>query len=314
MIRLKLYKNLLDKLSITRSSLDYFAATAPNRYKVYTIPKRSSGVRVIAHPSVRLKETQRALVSFLEGIFLSHHASFAYKKETSIKDNALQHINSRYLLKMDFSDFFNSITPEMLFGSCNNRGIQLSLAEKRLLSQLVFWNKRKSYKDNFVLSVGAPSSPMISNFIMYDFDCVISDYCKKANINYSRYADDITFSTMEKGRLFEVPSFIKEQLRYLFDGLITINEAKTIFTSKAHNRHVTGVTITNDNKLSIGRDRKRLISTLIHKYKIGLLNKDDSTFLQGLLAFSTQIEPEFKKKMELKYSTEIVTNILKLRV
>jgi retron-type reverse transcriptase len=313
MIRLHLYKKLLEKLSITRSSLDYFALTAPDRYKIYTIPKRSSGLRVIAHPSVRLKNTQRALVAVLEDTLASHSSSFAYKKGMGIKENALQHINSRYLLKMDFSDFFNSITPEIFFNVCDSREVKLSTAERRLLGLLLFWDKRKSYKESLVLSVGAPSSPLISNFVMYDFDSVVSEFCRKNKINYSRYADDITFSTMVKGNLFEIPSFIKTQLRVLFCGLITINEAKTIFTSKAHNRHVTGVTLTNDNKLSIGRDRKRLISTLIHKYKFGLLDVDDSSYLQGLLAFSTQIEPEFRKRMELKYSPELVAKILKLR-
>lgn len=52
---------------------------------------------------------------------------------------------------------------------------------------------------------------------------------------------------------------------------ININTQKTVFSSKAHNRHVTGVTLTNDNKISIGRKRKRLISSMVHKFSLGAL-------------------------------------------
>ncbi|GAB2702346.1 retron St85 family RNA-directed DNA polymerase [Aliiglaciecola aliphaticivorans] len=312
-MKVKLYKELTDKLSISRSSLTRFSDSAPKKYKVYTIPKRSSGQRVIAHPSKKLKNIQRELVNILSSTFRSHDSAFAYKKGLSIKDNAQKHINSKYLLKMDFSNFFNSITPSVLFLICEKNHIHWSRAEQRLLTNILFWNKTKSDGGKLVLSVGAPSSPLISNFVLFDFDCEINKFCSSYNINYSRYADDITFSTNQKGLLFGVPNVVKNILRDIYKDSITINDLKTVYSSKKHNRHVTGVTISSENKLSIGRARKRMISSLIHQYRIGTIGQDDALYLQGLLAFSISIEPEFIERMKLKYSENVVNSVLNMR-
>ena len=96
-----------------------------------------------------------------------------------------------------------------------------------------------------VLSIGAPSSPMISNFIMHNFDIKFLT-CKNLGINYSRYADDLTFSTNVKNVLFEIPNPIIPIIRKHFNDSLKLNRRKTVFASKAHNRHVTGVTIAND--------------------------------------------------------------------
>ncbi len=106
--------------------------------------------------------------------------------------------------------------------------------------------------------------------------------------------------------LFLVPDLVQNILTKEYEDRIAINKLKTVFSSKGNNRHVTGVTLTNDNKLSIGRDRKRTISALIHKYKIGILSEDDKLHLKGLLAFSMSVEPEFYHRMASKYSYNVV--------
>lgn len=312
---IRLYRAFEEDLGVTRSRLTSFAKTAPKRYKVYTIPKRSSGYRVIAHPSKALKKIQKFLVEFLSDFFISHPNSFAYKKGVGIKDNASMHIGTKYLLKMDFSNFFNSISFDLLVLACKQNEIKVSSAELKLLENLIFWNKTKTIQgsQNLVLSVGAPTSPLVSNFVMYKFDVLISEYCNKHKINYSRYADDITFSTNKKNNLFQVTRLVKDILSKYYDNKITVNNIKTVFSSKAHNRHVTGITITNDDKLSVGRERKRLISTLIHKYTIESINIDDTLYLQGLLSFAIHVEPDFKMKMSKKYGYEVINKILKLR-
>ena len=73
--------------------------------------------------------------------------------------------------------------------------------------------------------------------------------CGQNDINYSRYADDITFSTNKKNSLFQVTRVVKDILSEHYSNRITVNNIKTVFSSKAHNRHVTGITITNNNKL-----------------------------------------------------------------
>ncbi|SNV57733.1 hypothetical protein [Haemophilus pittmaniae] len=103
--------NIVDYLSdlilMDRRELLKFSSTSPYRYKVYEIPKRNSnGKRTIAQPSKELKYIQRALLKFFDGVIPIHDSVFSYKKGISIKDNACCHVNYKYLLKMDFKDFF----------------------------------------------------------------------------------------------------------------------------------------------------------------------------------------------------------------
>ena len=221
------------------------------------------------------------------------------------------HAGNQYLLKMDFNDFFNSITPELFFYICDVRKIKFSNSEKRLLSQMLFWNKSRTANEKLVLSVGAPSSPLISNFTMCLFDLLTDEECAYRGITYSRYADDITFSSNHKEVLFEIPSIVKMILAKYYNHSITINESKTIFSSKAHNRHITGITINNEGKLSLGRVRKRMISSLVHQFKMNKLPLEDFSYLQGLIAFAYHIEPEFLLRLEKKYGTTTLSSINK---
>ncbi|CAM5216258.1 retron St85 family RNA-directed DNA polymerase [Alishewanella longhuensis] len=298
---------LSDSLFMSKDDIVRFSLTAPHRYKVYEIPKRKSGQkRVIAHPSKELKFIQRSLIDILKLCLPVHDAAFAYRKGIGIKENAKQHLNSKYLLKMDFENFFPSITPALFFKTLEEHGFVLDGDDKLVLSGLLFW-KKKDF-DGLTLSIGAPTSPLVSNSVMYLFDKKISEICLSRKISYTRYADDITFSTNIKNILFDIPELVSSVLNELVDG-VKLNCKKTIFTSKAHNRHVTGVTLTNDGKLSIGRERKRLISSMIHQSKFCNLTMDEASKLLGLISHAEHIEPGFLKRMIHKYGEEVLNNI-----
>lgn len=308
---MELEQFLCAELSISQEELNSFLSMAPNKYKVYSIPKRSSGKRTIAHPASLLKDYQRCALLHLEVFFQIHPVAYAYKKGIGIKDNAKYHLKSKYLLKMDFQNFFHSITPALLFNITKKLNIDLSKKDKYILEKLLFWRPSKRSGGKLILSIGAPSSPFISNCILYLFDEALNTLCKKKGVRYTRYADDLTFSTNVKNILFDIPSLVKEQLLLHFDTSISINETKTVFSSKAHNRHVTGITLSNNETLSIGRKRKRYISSLIHQYSLGILASEDVNYLQGLLSFAFDIEPEYIKRMEKKYSNKILEQLRK---
>jgi retron-type reverse transcriptase len=145
---------------------------------------------------------------------------------------------------------------------------------------------------------------------MYYFDEEIKLICNDKGIKYTRYADDLTFSTNVKNVLFEMPDIVAFVLENETQGQIKINNSKTVFSSKAHNRHITGVTLTNDGKLSIGRERKRLISSMIHKFLYELLDQDDILRLQGFISYANFIEDNFYQRMCRKYGDE---NLMKIK-
>ncbi|EIF2701446.1 retron St85 family RNA-directed DNA polymerase, partial [Vibrio alginolyticus] len=252
---MKLVSTLSKKLEVNEQEILSVLIEAPRKYKVYTIPKRTHGFRLIAQPTKKLKKLQRTYIQSKE--FPTHTNSIAYRVGYSIKDNAEFHAKNSYILKMDLYNFFNSITPNIFWKTWGMFWKEPERLEKHLIENLLFWKVSEGSASKLVLSVGAPSSPIISNFCLYFFDEVVTDYCLENDIYYTRYADDITFSTNGKGVLFDVPVFIKKTLNKLFGNAISINYQKTVFSSRKHNRHVTGLTLTNDGEVSIGRERKR---------------------------------------------------------
>ncbi|GGX99978.1 retron St85 family RNA-directed DNA polymerase [Vogesella alkaliphila] len=302
---MRISKKLADELLLDEAELRKFCATAPYRYKKYEIPKRNSDkTRLIAQPSKEVKFMQRLVVKYLRDILpVSRHA-MAYESGTSIVKNASIHKNNPYLLKMDFKNFFLSITPSLFFGLMSDGGVEFSDDDKILLSNLLFWKLRRN--SPLRLSVGAPSSPFISNVVMYHFDCLMESQCAAMRIRYSRYADDMTFSTRERDALSEMPGFVRSVLKRDYDGKIKVNSEKTIFLSKAKRRTVTGITITNDDTLSVGRDRKRNISAMVHHFSLGKLSAEEVQKLKGYLSFVAAVEPNFIYRMMSKYGNKVI--------
>lgn len=308
MSKVNLLNNFLKKFNLNQSSFFLFLQDAPRKYKVYQIPKRTSGTRTIAQPTPELKLYQKYLVAQFEQILPVHSLATAYQCKKSIKDNALIHKNNTYFLKMDFSDFFHSITPKILWESCEKNNLYFDFLDKFWIERIVFWQPSK-YSKKLVLSIGAPSSPLISNFCMYLFDVQISEYCHDNGIKYTRYADDLSFSTDQKTLLFDLPVKVEKILQELYGGRIAINAFKTVFSSKKHNRHITGVTVTNDAMLSIGRKKKRYIKGLVYKFTNSEISESDLSYLRGYLSFVQHIEPQFLNALERKYSGKTLANL-----
>ncbi len=308
MSRVEVLENLKLNFNKTPQELFLFFHDAPRKYKVYEIPKRTSGTRTIAQPIPELKKYQRFVISILNDHLPIHECCMAYVKGRDIKQNAQIHSKNSFVLKMDFMDFFNSITPILFWKVCEKQEIEFDWLDKDILEKILFWKPSK-YSKKLVLSIGAPSSPLISNFLMYAFDTELNDFCKKNRIIYTRYADDLTFSTNISGSLFLIPDLVREVLSKLYDQKIKINQFKTVFSSKKHNRHVTGLTINNEGKLSIGREKKRYIKHLAHSFIEKNITVEDLNYLKGYLGFIQYVEPTFLTSLEQKYTQAVIQEI-----
>lgn len=307
------YKDLKEQLYLSESEYISFIRTIPFRYKRYYIPKRNSAEkRLIAQPARTVKTIQKYIIEHLSTKLSVHQCATAYQVGTGIKLNASKHKNNSYILKMDFSKFFESITPEILKARLKEAKINLTKDELFLFENLFFW--RKTRKGTLRLSVGAPSSPFISNTIMYSFDKQIEDKCQELGVVYTRYADDMAFSTNKKDILKQIEKLVYKSLKDCFGRAIKVNRKKTVYTSKKFNRHITGITITNDNKLSLGRDKKRLLHSKVHHFITGTLSNEETLKLRGELGFAIHIEPSFIKKLELKYSCEVIEKLKKFKL
>jgi len=171
---------LVEKLVVPKSIVETLVLTAPHRYKTYEVTKRNGkGKREIAQPSKELKYIQRIVLKefdLMQNLPI-HDSAMAYRKNIGIQDNALMHKDNQYLLKMDFSNFFPSIVPTDLIKHIEKyKGLKLDEEDIKCLSRLFFYTKEKG--SGLVLSIGAPSSPYISNTLMYDFDILLQKKCE----------------------------------------------------------------------------------------------------------------------------------------
>ncbi len=304
-------KQLASKLGKNEAEITALLQRAPLHYKVYKIPKRTFGERTIAQPTSYLKELQRTFLVLRP--LPVHKAAMAYRLGLSIKDNAQKHSGNSYLLKMDLNNFFNSIVPHIFWQEWCYFFELPEASEKILIERLLFWAPQKNLDGSLMLSVGAPSSPCVSNFVMHRFDEKLDLICRERKVVYTRYADDLTFSTQRQDVQTELPKLIAELLIDLFGAVLTINRRKTVFSSKAHNRHVTGITLTNDDQLSLGREKKRYIKHLVYQFILCRLSIVDINHLKGLLSFAKHVEPVFIKALEKKYSLAVLAAIYEVK-
>jgi len=304
--------SIQESLELNKPQLSRLIARAPHTYKVYSIPKKSGGTRTVAQPAKETKYVQYWLINNIFNKLPVHSCATAYQTNASIKDNASRHKQNSYLSKFDFKDFFPSIKENDLIAHFSKHlAHYFSGEEFKTMARLSCISGVVT--SELYLSIGAPTSPILSNSVMFDFDRAIDTWCKARNISYTRYADDLTFSTNEKNISAEIEPAVCEIIKALDYPRLTLNNKKTIHVSKKHQRRVTGVIINNEGDLSIGRSRKRMISALIHQFRLGKLSEEQTFNLQGLLGFSKDIEPEFIFRMSTKYGNDLIGEIFKIR-
>lgn len=279
------------------------------RYKKYKIPKKKAGeFRWVGQPAKEVKLLQWWIIENLLKDLRVHKCATAYMKGSSIKKNAIVHIKNSYILKLDFINFFPSIAPRDFTRHFKKYGkFDLSENELFFLSKILFWKENRT--SDLSLIIGAPSSPILSNTIMYDFDNEVYLFCKEKNMKYTRYADDICISSSKKNTKVAY-DFIKNLLLKLEYPRLELNDDKTLFLSKSGKRRITGIVINNEQELSLGRNKKRELSSRVHYYINNKLNSREIHELRGLLAFAKDIEPKFIDRLAIKYGKEVLLKLL----
>lgn len=304
----KLIQFFQRELGIDASSIRRIIATAPERYKVYSIPKRGGGGRrIIAQPAREVKALQRVILrTFLSNLPV-HPSAMAYVSDKSIRMNAGIHAENGPILKLDLQNFFPSIRASDWLIYCREHNVFEDEADARIAAQILF--RRARGESVLRLSIGAPTSPHISNLLMYAFDRTISEKVAEDFVTYSRYADDLTFSAERTGYLTRVEKNVRSTLRDLRYPKLFINDGKTVLATKKYRREVTGIILTNDNRLSLGREKKRKLRAQIHYFSKGDLDQKSAAKLAGHMAFAFDVEPTFYARMERVFGKEVMDQL-----
>ena len=163
---------------------------------------------------------------------------------------------------------------------------------------------------NGFVTIGAPSSPSITNAIMYEFDKSIFDIASKGDLIYTRYADDLFISARAPDLLEHINrevAIASADIRY---ANLSINHRKTAYLSRRYRRSVTGLVITPDGNISLGRARKREIKSLVHRYTMGTIEPDGVERIRGLVAFTKGTDAGFFAALQRKYGKDTIDGLL----
>lgn len=272
--------------------------TSDKNYQIKSIPKKSGEKRELTIPSINLKFIQQWILNnILNNIKVSNYA-IGFHKDRSILENAKFHLNQECVVNVDLKDFFPSINTERIFRIFYYYGYTRELSF--FLSKICCYNNG--------LPQGAPTSPYLSNIACLKLDKRLSKLAEKYNANYSRYADDITFSG-SKG-LGEILPILETIIK---DEGFLINDKKTRIQRNFQKQMVTGIVV-NDSTPKVPKKFKKLLSQEIYFCKkFGVSNhqeriSDHHSFykehLYGKAYFIKMIEPDIGKKF-LKKLDEI---------
>ncbi len=325
-------KNLLDQRLPVIFSLYDFAGKidlyiglinsvlkSPNsHYKFYKLRKKKGGYRWINSPDELLKGIQFWIYKFILRKVTSHESSFGFVPGKSIADNTFPHTNQEVILNIDLYRFFDTITQRRVFGVFKWLGYHPNLAYS--FAQLLtvqqnygYWKEIENeavFSSDFLsarphcLPQGSPASPAIANIVCYRMDIRFKKLADSIGCNYTRYADDITFSGDSKN----IPS-INTIRKIIKDEGFYINENKIKYTRQNNRQEVTGLVV--NNGVRVKRKYKQKVRTeLYHCLKHGpedhlaWLRKNKGLeeksnyrdYLLGKICFIYSVEPKVGKE------------------
>jgi len=270
-------------------------------YKIYEIPKKSGGVRLIAQPSRMMKGIQGwILVKILNKLTPSVNST-GFRKGYNLLRNAMPHVGAVEILNLDIKDFFHSTKAKKIFNLFRSIGYNI------LISHIL--TKICCYQGS--LPQGGPCSPVLANLTNSKLDRRIAKFCGQRSIIYTRYADDLTFSIPQlnySNFLIKVITEIVEDEGY------RVNTKKTRIAGNSRQKKITGL-ILSDQKVGIGRQQYRLLRAKIHAYsKLKRRNQKKENHINGWLSFIQDVDLErydMLKKYCQKLSKKIESKTIK---
>lgn len=292
---------LAGALGITVPRLRSFSVHRPREktahYYSFAIPKRSGGERLIRAPKRGLKAVQRKIHQALLAKLPVSGAAHGFIRGRSIKTGALPHQRPALLLKLDLQEFFPTLSYARIRGYLIAMGYGYPVAST--LAVLMTESERQPVALDGVtyqvpvgpriLVQGAPTSPGIANAICHRLDRRLLGLAKKHGLVYTRYADDLSFSSPDAA--LNAKRFLGQVRRIVESEGFSLNAKKTRIMRRSSAQKVTGVTV-NDG-LGLSRTERRKLRAMKHRLdRLGAAApKTEREILAGKLAYLAMLNP-----------------------
>lgn len=258
---------LLD-LPLKQLTYHLFTLKGERRYRKFEIKKRSGGVREICAPATALKIIQRKLNQALQAVYEPRNPAHGFVRDRSVVTNAKAHLGARFVLNIDLQDFFPSINFGRVRGMFMAKPYSLPAEAATVLAQICCSENR--------LPQGAPTSPVISNMVCARLDAEMRRLAERYACQYTRYADDITFSTKKTtfpksiARTAETATGSEtilggELQKVIDDNGFSVNPLKTRLQTQLKRQAVTGLTI--NEFVNVSRRYINQVRAMLHAWE-----------------------------------------------
>lgn len=238
-----------------------------HRYRQFKIKKKSGGFRQITAPrSQSFLMMLQAVNEILKAVYTPSDFAMGFTEGRSVVSNATVHKGQNYILNLDLKDFFPSIEQPRVWKRLQLKPFNFPVPIASLIAGLCSMRVTQQNEDGkesyaYVLPQGAPTSPIITNMICDTLDRRLSGLARRFGLHYTRYADDITFSSMHYV-YSKNGEFRKELLRIITEQGFTFNDAKTRLQKRGGRQEVTGIIVSN--KLNVTKKYVREIRSLLY--------------------------------------------------
>lgn len=267
-------------------------------YRKFKVPKKSGGFREVSSPRTYLKVILLYIKANLFTGLKVHDSVHSYRKGRSFLTNAQEHVGQKFVLNIDLENYFSSITIYKVREVLEKSGF--SQPSVKLLSSLCTLDNS--------LPQGSPTSPIISNSVLYRVDSFLYRYCKRKNLNYTRYSDDITISGESKLAIEKASTIFSVMVK---KAGFKVNNKKTRLMPYHKRQQVTGVVV--NEVTSPPRDVMRKIRAKFHHaYKGKVIDVETKDMLLGNISYLSAFD-KYKGSDLVKKYKYIMDNINVIR-
>lgn len=232
-------------------------------YETFTIPKKKGGTRIIHVPNGQLMELQKRLKYILDLYYaeIRPACSFGFIRQVrkrsmwnaTIMGGASKHVGQKMVLNTDLKDFFPTIGDKHLTLLLSGPAFRFPEATTELLKSLLLFQGKQ-------LPIGAPTSPVISNFVSVTMDLTLENWAQSKRMVYTRYADDLSFSSA----YFVDKQILKELEKIVQHFGFELNPNKTRWQSRRGRQSVTGIVV--NDKASASRSYRKQVRAMRHDF------------------------------------------------
>jgi hypothetical protein len=336
-VQLDSVRDVKDLLGLTTGDLMWFADTKQlertvtderlRHYRYRWVPKRNGGARLIEEPKPILKHFQRVVLREILERVPVHPSVHGFRKERSALTHAAEHVQRQVVIRLDLEDFFASVQAGRVYGVFRQCGYPEPVAHlltavvtnsvpRRVLrssgvhvepQRRAAFRRLEAHLAHPHLPQGAPTSPALANLATFRLDRRLAGLASTTGLTYSRYADDLAFSSLTRRSCREAARLVDCVTSIAGEEGFRVNPSKTSVRRAGQRQRLAGVVV--NERPNVERGEYELIKAILHnsvQHGPGAQNRRNHPHfrdhLLGRIAWVHQLNPARAERLHVTFA------------